>query len=377
MWKAPATLIVIVLILVSFGIVMLASTSRVKAERSFDDPNHFLKRQVMWLVVALSAAVCVSLLDYHVWRRLAWPLLAVTLVLLVLVLVPGVGMKIGGSRRWLRLGPLSFQPSEMAKVATIVLLSTWMSRVQGRVERFKEGFFVPAAVLGVVLALVTAEPDFGTTILIGAVGMAVMFLAGSRLSYLAVSGAAGLLAFALAVAHDPVRMRRMLAFLDSEKYRAAAYQVIQSKDAFVLGGGWGVGLGESMQKHFYLPEAHTDFILAIIGEELGLLATLAVVALFAGLLVCGLIISLRAPDVFGRLLGFGISTMITLQAAINVGVVTGCLPTKGLPLPFISYGGSSLVSFLVGVGILVSIGSHWSPSADEPIAVIKDRQHWF
>lgn len=187
---------------------------------------------------------------------------------------------------------------------------------------------------------------------------------------------AGLCGFAVAVLRDPVRMGRILAFLMPDKYPAAAYQLGQSEDAFTLGGIWGAGLGESIQKHFYLPEAHTDFILAIIGEELGLIATVMVILLFAGLFVCGLWISLRAPDVFGRLLGFGLTLMIVVQAAINVGVVTGCLPTKGLPLPFISYGGSSLVVSMVNVGVLINIARQGIEDRGKKVSGARDRARW-
>ena len=378
MWKTPSALVVIVLILLALGIVMLASTSSVKGQTSFHDPLYFLKRQLIWLFIALLVGFVASLVDYHHWQRLVIPLGIVSFILLVLVFAPGIGLKVGGSHRWLRIGPVSFQPSELAKFTVVLMLASWMSRVQARAGNLREGLFLPGMLLGPVLVLILAEPDFGTTLLTAAVGLAIMYVGGTKPRYLLVCGVVGVCAMALYVMHDPVRMGRILAFVEPDKYPEAAYQLGQSKDAFMMGGRWGVGLGESLQKHLYLPEAHTDFILAIIGEELGLPATGLVVGLFLGLLICGLVISFRAPDVFGRLLGFGITVMVTLQCAINVGVVTGCLPTKGLPLPFISYGGSSLMLSLLVIGVLVNIARHSTGDmVDEHTYPIKDRAHRF
>lgn len=369
-------LIVIVMALLSLGVVMLASTSNVKAEATFGDPYYFLKKQLLWLAAAAAAALAASRFDYHWWQKLAPPLAVVSIVLLVLVFAPRVGVRIGGSRRWLRLGPLSLQPSEIAKVALVIVLSTWMARIGRRAKQLVPGLLVPAAGMGVALGLLITEPDFGTTLLVGMVGMLILYAGGTRLSYLAVTSVLGLAVFIMAVLQDPVRMGRVMAFLMPEKYPATAYHLAQSKVAFIRGGLFGVGLGNSIQKQFYLPEAHTDFILAIIGEELGFVATCGVLALFLGMLICGLIVSFRAPDPFGRLLAFGLTVMIALQAAINIGVVTGCLPTKGLPLPFISYGGSSLIGSLAAVGILVNIARHAAATRqDEHTRPIKDRTH--
>jgi len=378
MRKTSSTLVAIVLILLSLGIVILASTSSVKGSSDYDDPQYFLKRQLLWLAVALAVGLAVSRFDYHWWQRLAVPLAVVSVILLLLVFVPQLGPRLGGSRRWLRLGPLSLQPSEFAKFCTVIVLSGWLARVGRRVRKLREGLVYPVLVLGVVLGLVILEPDFGTTLLTGVVGMLIMFAAGVRLTYLAVIGMLGLCAFVLAVMQDPVRMERILAFVNPSAHRDAAHQLIQSTRAFVGGGPFGVGLANSIQKQFYLPEAHTDFIFAIIGEEMGFLATAAVVLLFMGLLACGMVICARAPDPFGRLLGFGFTMMITVQAALNIGVVTGCLPTKGLPLPFISYGGSSLVMSVASVAVLLNIAQHAGKAhADEHTRMIRDKAHDF
>lgn len=376
MWKAPSLLVGIVLLLLALGIVMLASASSVKGVDAHTDPSYFLKRQLVFLAVALVAGALAAKIDYRVWQRFWIPVTVFAVALLVLVLVPHIGFKVGGSRRWLKVGGFSLQPSEFAKLASVIMLSAWMSKVGRKARLFVPGILKPGVMLGAFLGLVFLEPDFGTTILIAAVGFALMYLGGARPSYLAIVGTLGFVVFMVAVMHDPVRMGRILAFLMPEKYPAAAYQLGQSKDAFIMGGVGGCGLGESIQKHFYLPEAHTDFILAIVGEELGLPVSLLVVLLFGGILATGLIIAHQARDMFGRLLAMGITLMTVVQAVINVGVVTGCLPTKGLPLPFISYGGSSLVMSMIGVGILINIARQGIPDDHHLADAPRDGAQW-
>ena len=377
MWKTASILVGIVLILVTLGVVMLASTSSVQGEQLFHDPNYFLKRQVLWLIIAFIVAVLTSNVDYHYWKPLAIPLVLFTVVLLVMVLIPGVGLNIKGSNRWLRFGAVNFQPSELAKPATIMFLAWWMARVQRHALELMRGMIVPLFCLGMILGLVFIEPDFGTTMLIAVVGMALMFVGGSRISYLIVASAVGACGFTLAIMQDAERMRRITAFLNPEKYaKDEAFQLLNAIYAFVIGGGPGVGLGQSLQKRFYLPEAHTDFIFAILGEELGLGASLAVVVLFISLLICGVRISFRAPDQFGKLLGFGVTMMIVLQAAINIAVVTGSMPTKGLALPFISFGGSSLLISMAMVGVLVNIARQSGDDTEpDESRCIKDAAH--
>ncbi|NKB24245.1 MAG: putative lipid II flippase FtsW [Kiritimatiellae bacterium] len=356
MWKARSILVGIVLILITLGIVMLASTSAVQGQIRYDDPHYFLKHQLIWLALATLASVVVSRIDYSILRKLAVPLLIFSFVLLVLVLIPGVGHKVKGSSRWLKLGPLNFQPSELAKITTLIWLAGWMSHIRRKAQDFKKGLLIPLAGLGVTLILIFVEPDFGTTMLIAVVGMAIMFIGGTQIGYLFISALLGSICFIAAILESPERLRRIIAFLNPEKYaQNEAFQLLNAIKAFVIGGSKGVGLGQSMQKRFYLPEAHTDFIFAIIGEELGPIASMIVVALFLGFFICGLYISTHTSDLFARLLGMGITMIITFQAAINIGVVTGSLPTKGLALPFISFGGSSLVMTMVMVGILINI----------------------
>ena len=341
--------------------------------RSKNDPGYFLKRQAVWLAVAVVASVVAAKVDYHRWQKFWIPLALLSVFLLTMVMVPGLRLKIGGAYRWFRMGPFSFQPSELAKIAVVVMLSAWMTRCGVRSLRFRDGVLKPMAMLGVFLALVIKEPDYGTTILLATVGVCVLFVGGARGWQLALPCLIGVACIAYLISLDPVRLGRIVAFIEPERNPKVAYHLAQSKMSFMLGGLWGVGLGNSLQKHFYLPEAHTDFILAIIGEELGLVATLGVVLLFAGYLFCGMRIALKAPDCFGRLTAFGLTMMIGLQAFINGGVVTGVLPTKGLPLPFISYGGSSLIMSMVATGILMNIARHTASGDDAHTRAVKDR----
>lgn len=376
MRKAISTLVTSVVALLAFGIVMLASSSSVKGAIELHDPLFFLKRQLIWLFLAVMVAWVLMHFDYHWWRRLAVPLVLVGLVLLVLVFVPPIGHCVGGSSRWLRLGPFTFQPSEFAKFTMVVALAAWMNYAGKRASSLKDGLILPLIGLGATLALLLLEPDFGTTLLMGAVGMLIMFAGGTRFVYLLVVGVLGAAGFAAAVMQDRVRLGRVMAFIQPEKYPATAYHLAQSKVAFMVGGPTGVGLGDSMQKHRYLPEPHTDFILAIIGEELGFAATTMVVLLFTAVTLCGIYISFKARDSFGRLLAFGMTMMLALQAVINIGVVTGCLPTKGLPLPFISYGGSSMLMSVAAVSVLVNVARHAIPGqADVHTQAVKNRYH--
>lgn len=372
MWRTSASLLAaMVVLLLTLGIIMLASTSMIQGENVYGDAYHFLKMQVVWLTLSLLVGFVASRIPYPFWRKTAIPLAVFSVFALTLVWAPHIGRNINGSSRWVRLGPLGFQPSEIAKFSAIVLLAWYMARIQHHAHQFIYGLIIPMGVLGLYLGLIFLEPDFGTTFLLAAVGMAILYLGGTRFSYLLVTALVGLTGFAIAVMHNPVRMRRIFAFLDPLKYsKHEAYQLLGSIDAFVVGGPYGTGLGEGLQKQHYLPEAHTDFILAVIGEELGFGATLGVLLAFTVIFYCGLRISMKAPDHFGRLLGLGFTLMISLQAAINIGVVTGCLPTKGLPLPFISFGGTSLIVSMAMVGVLLNLSGF---SLEENSDVVKRR----
>ncbi len=357
--KAAITLLIATLILVTVGVVMLFSTSSLQARDKYGDSNYLLKRQLVWMTLGGVCCAVMAATPYPKLRSLSKPALIIAVVFLVVVLIPHIGIKVSGARRWLGLGSIRVQPSEFTKLALIIWLAHYLAKEKRWIDRFGRGFVLPMAVVGGTCLVVLAEPDFGTTALLAAVAVAMMFVAGVRLRYLGPTILTGIIGFAVLIAHNPVRMRRMLAFTDLAKYKAGpGYQVWQAMLAFGSGGINGLGLGNSRQKMFYLPEAHTDFIFPIVGEELGLIGVLAVLACFMVLVGCGIIISLRAPDLFGQYLGFGITTMIGLQTLINIGVVTAWLPTKGLALPFLSYGGSNVMMNLVAIGVLLSIYRH-------------------
>lgn len=359
MQKTAVILLTATLLLLTIGVVMLFSTSSLQARDRYGDSNYLLKRQVVWMAVGAVGCIAAAGLPYPKLRGVCTVALVLSAVLLVMVLIPHVGRKIGGARRWLVFGGMQVQPSEFAKLVLIVWLAHYLAKEKRRIHLFGRGFVVPMAVTGTFLLFVLAEPDFGSTALMALVAFAMMFVAGVRLVFLVPTVLTGLACFSALIWHSPVRAARLLAFLDLDKYKAGVgYQVWQAVLAFGSGGVSGLGLGNSRQKMFYLPEAHTDFIFPIVGEELGLVGTLTVVVLFMALLVCGIIVAMKAPDLYGQYLGLGITMLIALQALINIGVVTAWLPTKGLALPFISYGGSNLMMNLIAVGILLSIFRH-------------------
>jgi cell division protein FtsW len=283
-------------------------------------------------------------------------MLAGVALLLVLVLVPGVGVAMGGATRWIPLGPIHFQPSEAAKFAIAVYLAYSLEKKQSHLGTFAIGILPHLVFAGLVLALILVEPDYGTTITLGALLFAMMFVSGVRLRHLVLLLAAAVPAAWVVLMGADFRRERVLAFLDPwARAQDTAFQLIQSLLAFRAGGLTGTGLGESEQKLFYLPSAHTDFIFSVIGEEWGVLGVIVVVALFFSLVARGVLTSLEAPDLFGRLLGIALASLIGLQACVNMGVVTGLLPTKGLTLPLVSYGGSSLVLTLAMLGVLLNV----------------------
>jgi cell division protein FtsW len=348
-------LILSVMSLLAIGVVMLLSTGAF-ARDSHGDMYYFLKRQTMWLFIGAAAMVTMAMVDYRWWARM-WPwLYGAAVVLLLLCFVPPIGMKINGAWRWINLGVVSFQPSEIGKVAVLVFLAWWYHRYEAESKEFLRGFVYPLAVAGVVMGLIVLEVDLGATALIGVTTLAVMFVAGTGLRWLVPLLLTGLAGLAFAIFTIKERLARFLAFLDPEKFRLEeGLQQWQAMLAFGAGGVSGVGLGEGRQKMLYLPYAHTDFIFPMIGEELGLRFTLLTVFCFLLILLAGVLIAMNAKDRFGMLLGFGITIIITLQAAINIGVTTSLLPNKGMPLPFISYGGSNLAVSMMLVGILLNI----------------------
>ncbi|MCU0858387.1 MAG: putative lipid II flippase FtsW [Pontiellaceae bacterium] len=375
MQRTLSILIAAVLILVTIGLIMLFSASMVRGDAQFNDTAYFVKRQGFWLGLSIISAIVCARLDLRWMRSAALPLAAVFAVLLVAVWIPGIGVKVNGSWRWLRVGLFTIQPSEFAKIAILLAFSWWISTRRRYMYTFRKGLLPPLIALGVFALLLLAEPDFGTTILVGMVTMVLLYAGGVRPLHLFGFAGAGLTGVAILLLHNENRMRRIFAFLDPEKYaQVEAWQLINGLNAFASGGATGVGLGNSIQKYHYLPESHTDFILPIIGEEFGLISTLLVLFLFLIVFLCGLRIAARASDDFGRFTALGITLMITFQAVINLAVVTGCMPTKGLALPFISYGGSSLLASSAMIGILINVAhTARDPQAIARMALFKDR----
>ena len=347
-------LVIAVAALITIGIVMLTSTGAYAREAKVDQ-NYFLSHQLMWLAVGVGMCVFAALIDYRWMEKRWWIFYATAAVLLACCLIPHIGRKVHGSRRWLSAAGMTLQPSEFAKLAVLITVAWWYSRKDMKPREFLRGFVYPLGMVLVIVALIVPEVDLGTSTLILCTTMLVMFIAGARVPYLGISASLGIAALALAIWLMPQRTARLLAFLHPDDYAKEAYQQMQGLIAFGSGGVTGLGLGNGRQKFSYLPFAHTDFILPVVGEELGLVSTLAVIVCFLTVLVAGTVIAMRASDRFGRLLGVGIVLLIALQAAMNVGVTTMLLPNKGLPLPFISYGGSSLAFCLGSIGILVSI----------------------
>ncbi len=348
-------MVMAVVALVVLGMVMLYSTSAFALD-SHGNPHFFIRRQGVWLGVGFVLAVLAANLEYHFWRRATPWLFGVSAVLLLLCFVPPIGQRINGSARWINLGVASFQPSELGKFAAVCALAWWFSREDVDAKSFVRGFIAPIGIGMSLMVLIAPEVDIGTTSLIGATMFGMMFVAGTRMFYIAPIFGCGLGSIYFAATHIGERLGRVTAFLDLEKYKeGAGLQQYQALIAFGSGGVEGLGLGNGRQKMAYLPFAHTDFIFPMVGEELGLPYTLGVVGCYVTLLLCGALISVNARDRFGMLLGFGIVVIMTLQAALNIGVTTAVLPNKGLPLPFISYGGSNLAFCLLCTGILVNI----------------------
>ncbi|MDQ3353223.1 MAG: putative lipid II flippase FtsW [Actinomycetota bacterium] len=349
-------LAVLVAVLNIIGLVMVLSASSVQSLQESGSTWGYFIRQATWLVLATAALVCTVRVDYRSWRRLALPLLVVTTVLLVAVLHPSLGVEVNGARSWFDLGPARLQPSEVAKLALLVFSADLLARRAHRVDDSRLTLRPVLLVGGVVTGLILAQSDLGAAIVVGAIVMSVLFLAGiplARLGGVLALASAGILALAL---RETYRRDRLLVFLNpTEDPLATGYQITQSLTGVASGGLLGVGLGASRAKYGFLPNAHTDFIFAIIGEELGLVGAVLVVGMFVAFAVLGVRTALRAPDRFGMLIAGGITAWILAQALVNIGGVLGLLPITGLTLPFISFGGSSLVVTMAATGILLNV----------------------
>ncbi|HUV10417.1 MAG TPA: putative lipid II flippase FtsW [Acidimicrobiia bacterium] len=347
--------------LVIVGVVMVLSASSVLSLTNYGSAWYFFQRQLIWTVVAIVLFLIVARLDYHQWARLVRPMMAATIVLLVAVLVPGIGIYVSGSRRWVGVGPVTFQPSELAKLAILVFAADLLTRRADELHDARRVLRPLLLVLGVVGALVCLEPDLDSTVLIAVIMCAVMVAGGIRVLHLAFLGGTGVAISALLAVAAPYRRARVFTFLNPTADASnAGYQIVQSLIALGSGGISGVGLGASRAKWLFLPNAHTDFIFAVIGEELGLIGTMTVLGLFCAFAILGIRVAQHAPDRFGMLLATGVTVWVVVQAVVNIGAVIGLLPVSGIPLPFVSFGGSSLVVTMIAVGILTNIARQGS-----------------
>jgi len=343
-------------LLVGLGIVMVFNTSYFFASERFGDTYYVFRKHMVSIALALTVCLIASRLSSRTLELLAYPALAVVAVMLVAVLVPGLGIVRGGARRWIGLGAVNIQPSELAKIVVVLYLARSIVRKGAQIETFSVGILPHVIVVGLLAGLIVREPDFGTSVVLSVLLVAMLFVGGVRVRHLVVPLLPAVPLAAWAIHSSPYRLRRVMVFLDPWQHpRDAGFQLVQSFLAFGSGGTLGSGLGESKQKMFYLPEAHTDFIFSVIGEELGLIGALLVVALFAVLAVRGFRIALRHPTPFGRLVAFGVTVLLVSQAGVNMAVVLGLLPTKGLALPFVSYGCSAMMGSMACVGVLLAM----------------------
>ncbi|MCD7033892.1 stage V sporulation protein E [Metabacillus sp. GX 13764] len=352
-------LIIATLLLLGIGLIMVYSASAVWADYKFDDSFFFAKRQLLFAAIGVAGMFFIMNLDYWSWRTWAKLLVIICFVLLAAVLVPGIGMVRNGSRSWIGIGAFSIQPSEFMKFAMIAFLAKYLSENQKKITSFRKGLVPSLALVFTAFGMIMLQPDLGTgTVMVGTC-IVMIFAAGARISHFAGLGLLGLTGFIALILSAPYRIKRITSFLDPwQDPLGSGFQIIQSLYAIGPGGLFGLGLGQSRQKFFYLPEPQTDFIFAIISEELGFIGGTIVLLLFSLLLWRGIKIALGAPDLYGSFLALGIISMVAIQVMINVGVVTGLMPVTGITLPFLSYGGSSLTLMLMAVGVLLNISRY-------------------
>ncbi len=360
-------LLTVVALILTIGIVMVTSASYIIAVGKYGDGFYFAKKQGLAMIMGLSVMCVFSLINPNFWKKAALPLMATGLVFLLLVFIPGIGVKMGGSSRWIKL-PLGFflQPSEFIKYALIMFIASSLAKKGDSISQFTIGFLPHVLVTGVVVFFIFMQPDFGTAVILSTIGFLMLFVAGVRLRHL-LGSLILCLPFLYQVAISaPYRLKRITTFINpwSDPLNAG-WHVIQSLVAFACGGAWGVGIGQGISKLFYLPQPHTDFIFAVVGEELGFAGVILLIVLFYVLVCRGLTVAIRTTDKFQKYLAFGITSLIGLQAMVNMAVSMGMLPTKGLPLPLVSLGGTSLVMNLAGLGILMAITKSTQVAAQE------------
>jgi len=351
-------LLIVTLLLMAIGVMMVYSSSAIFAQERYQDSLYFLKRNVAFASAGLILMFIATRINYQIYYKLTYPLLITTLFLMVLTFVPGLGHRAGGAQRWIGVAGFTLQPSEIAKWSVIVFMAYSLAKKKEKMKDFKVGFLPAVTIVGFILGCILLQKDLGTAFVIAVVSIIMFFIGGTRISYLAAGFIAAVPALYFLIFSVDYRRKRILAFLDPwEHQRDEGFQIIQSYVAFNSGGLTGAGLGQGKQKLFYLPAAHTDFIFSVLGEELGLIGVFCVILLFMVFMFRGIKIALKAPDLFGTYLAIGITALVTTQALINFGVVMGLLPTKGLPLPFISHGGTALMVMSILVGILLNISS--------------------
>jgi len=351
--------IVAIVFLVGLGLVMVASSSMGIAEERMGDPFFYIKRQALLLVPGIVAAIIVYQIPLSFWQQASGPLMILGFVLLILVLIPGIGKEVNGSRRWISLGVLGFQPSELCKVFVMLYMAAYLVRRKEEVRNEWSGFMIPLGIMSLMVLLLLLEPDFGSVVVLMCAVIVVLFLAGVKLQQFIMLMIATILVAGLVAVSSTYRVKRLISFTNpwADQF-GSGYQLTQSLIAFGRGEWFGVGLGESIQKLFYLPEAHTDFLYSILAEEFGLFGSLVVIAVFSVLVFCGMEIgklSEQRGKLYGAYLSYGLSILIGIQAFINMGVCSGLLPTKGLTLPFMSYGGTSLAISVVMIGFLLRV----------------------
>lgn len=373
---ASIPLLIAVCLLVALGLTMLASTGYF-VEEGRGEEYFTLQKQLVGLSLGIVGCVFFALLDYNVLLRWRWYLFAIATVALAVIYIPGVGVKINGATRWLSFGGVRLQPSELAKIVLAISLAAWFSMHELKTKTLLHGFMIPGAIATLIVGLIGGEVDLGNALLAALIAAGIMFVAGTRLIYLGLTGVLIACALYAAVKYTPNRMQRIIAVYDLEKYKETwGLQQWVSKLAIGSGGIEGQGLGASRMKLYYLPEAHTDFVFPILGEELGLYGTAGAVFLFVLVVITGMCISSYAPNRFGKLLGFAITLMLGMEALLNMGVTTALLPNKGLPLPFVSYGSSSLIAAMVAVGILINIHRQGVHLTRDELPVIRKNRRW-
>ncbi|HKL75007.1 MAG TPA: stage V sporulation protein E [Halanaerobiales bacterium] len=358
--KPDFIILLTVMSLLMIGLIMVFSASSIRSFNIFGSSFHFFKRQLMTAGLGLIAMIITMNIDYHLYKKFSKLILFLTFFLLIIVLIPGIGQFRGGSRRWIDLGFFGFQPSGVAKLGIVIYFSHYLSKKRDKLNDFINGLLPVLIILGLTFLLILLEPDLGTAITIALSAFTLIFVAGARILHITILGFSGVLAILYFIYSSDYRRERFTAFLDPwEDPLDSGYHIIQSLLALGTGGFFGVGIGNSKQKFLYLPEPGTDFIFAVLGEELGFVGVFIVISLYLLFFWRGIRIAHRAPDVFGSLLAIGITSMIIIQVFINIGVVSATIPVTGITLPFISYGGSSLLIMLSGVGILLNISSNF------------------